>query len=472
MTDSAFARPILNLLSPEQIQLVHEGSIKVLEHTGMIVESDRARAVYAKASDSVVIDDIRVKFKRDVVEWAIKAAPSTYDVYNRLGEKVFTLGNGWTRFGNGVTNLFYQDPVTDEVSLFTRKNMEVGVRLAQSLNEYDVISTLGVIRDMPPAVADLYAVLEMIANSTKPLVLLISDEKLFPGVLQLIEHLHGDVGNRPFIIPYLNPVTPLKINEGTSDKLLDSIEHGIAAIFSNYGMAGMSTPITPAGALTFLNAELLAGVVLSQLAKEGAPIICGSLPAYFDMKTMVDFMEMQSFLINLGCAEMMAHYGIPHAGTSGSGEGWSTDLLAAGTNWTNHLTSLMGKAGLAPFVGSGLNSKVYMPTQTVYANDVIAQARFFAQGFPVDERTVGADEIIYEMKENGHFLMSESTLAVYQNAYFQGIFPRISLEKWEELGNPRMEQLLRDRTVELLSNQEPPEDHDELIRRGEEFLTG
>ena len=470
MLDSASARPTLSLLSPEQIHLVHEGSIKVLEHTGMIVESDRARAVYAKASDSISIDDLRVKFKRDVVEWAIKAAPATYDIYNRLGEKAFTLGKGPTRFGNGVTNLFYQDPVTDEVSHFSRKNMEVGVRLAQSLNEYDVISTLGVLRDMPPEIADLYAVLEMVANSTKPLVLLISDEKLFPRVLQLMEHIHGEVGNRPFIIPYLNPVTPLKINEGTSDKLLDSIEHGIAAIFSNYGMAGMSTPITPAGALTFLNAELLAGVVLSQLAKEGAPIICGSLPAYFDMKTMVDFMEMQSFLINLACAEMMSHYGIPHAGTSGSGEGWSADLLAAGTNWTNHLTSLMGKAGLAPFVGSGLNSKVYMPTQTVYANDVIAQARFFAQGFPVNERSVGADEIIYEMKENGHFLLSESTLAVYQNAYFQGIFPRISLEKWEELGNPRMEQLLRDRTVELLSNQEAPEDHDEIIRRGEEFL--
>ncbi len=458
-------------MTPEQIQLVHEGSLKVLEHTGMIVESERARAVYAKAKDSIMIDDIRVKFKRDVVEWAIKAAPSTYDVYNRLGEKVFSLGEGKTRFGNGVTNLFYQDPLTDEVTQFTRKNMEMGVRLAQSLSEYDVISTLGVLRDMPPQVADLYAVLEMVANSTKPLVLLISDEKLFPRVLQLLEHIHGDVGTRPFIIPYLNPVTPLKINEGTSDKLLDSIEHGIAAIFSNYGMAGMSTPITPAGALTFLNAELLSGVVLSQLAKEGAPIICGSLPAYFDMKTMVDFMEMQSFLINLGCAEMMAHYGIPHAGTSGSGEGWSADLLAAGTNWTNHLTSLMGKCGLAPFVGSGLNSKVYMPTQTVYANEVIAQARFFAQGFPVDVKSVGADEIIYEMQENGHFLMSESTLAVYQNAYFQGIFPRISLEKWEELGNPRMEQLLRDRTVELLTNQEGPEDHDSIIRRGEEFLT-
>jgi trimethylamine--corrinoid protein Co-methyltransferase len=467
---SQIARPTLTLLSLEQIQRVHEAALKVLENTGMLVESDRARQVYAKGSGSILIEDNRVKFKRDIVEWAIKAAPSTYDVYNRLGEKVFTLGEGSTRFGNGVTNLFYQDPVSDEVTQFTRKHMELGVRLAQSLPEYDVISTLGVIRDMPPQIADLFAVLEMIANSTKPLVLLISDEKLFPQVLDLIEHIHGDVGNRPFIIPYLNPVTPLKINEGTSDKLLDSIERGIAAIFSNYGMAGMSTPITPAGALTFLNAELLAGVVLSQLAKEGAPIICGSLPAYFDMKTMVDFMEMQSFLINLGCAEMMAYYKIPHAGTSGSGEGWGADLLAAGTNWANHLTSLMGKSGLAPFVGSGLNSKVYMPTQTVYANEVIAQARFFAQGFEVDDRHVGADEIIYEMKENGHFLMSELTLERYQNAYFQGIFPRISLEKWEELGNPRMEQLLRDRTVELLSNQEAPEDHDSIIARGEEFL--
>jgi len=95
----------------------------------------------------------------------------------------------------------------------------------------------------------------------------------------------------------------------------------------------------------------LSGVVLSQLAKEGAPIICGSLPAYFEMKTMVDFMDMQSYSINLSCAEMMAHYGIPHAGTSGSGEGWGADLLSAGEIWANQLTSVIGKVCLAPFVG-------------------------------------------------------------------------------------------------------------------------
>ena len=462
-------QPRFTLLSPEQIQMIHEGSLKVMAKTGVRVESPRARDVYSKGGKSIHIDGDRITFERDIVEWAIEKAPPTYDVFNRRGDMVFTLKDGPTRFGNGVTNLFYQDPVTDKLFPFARKHMEMGVRLAQSLPEYDVISTLGVLRDLPPSVADLYAVLEMIANSTKPLVLLISDEKLFPRVLELIEALHGDVGDKPFMIPYLNPITPFKVNEGTTDKLLDSIDHGIAAIYSNYGMAGMTTPITPAGALVMLIAELLAGVVLSQLAKEGAPIICGSLPAFLDMKSMVDFMEVQSYLINLSCAEMMSHYGIPHAGTSGSGEGWGADLLSAGENWANQITSLMGKSGLAPFVGSGLNSKAYMPTQTVYANDVIAQARIFARGYEIDDPSAIAEEISSEMAENGHFLLAESTLSRYQNA-FQGIFPRISLERWEELGNPRIEQLLRDRTVELLSNQEPPDDHDDLIAKGEAFL--
>lgn len=464
-------RPRLSILSEDHLQQIHEGALRVLAGIGIKVESKRARDMYAKAGKSIHIKDDWVTFDRDIVEWAIKAAPATYDVYNRLGDKVFTLGDGPPRFGNGVTNLFYQDPVTDELYPFSRKFMEMGVRLAQSLPGYDVISTLGILRDLPPQVADLYAVLEMVANSTKPLVLLISDEKLFPAVLGLLERIHGQVGNKPFIIPYLNPVTPLKLNEGTSDKLLDSIDHGIAAIYSNYGMAGMSTPITPTGALTFLVAELQSGIVLSQLAKEGAPIICGSLPTYFDMKTMVDFQDMQTYLINLGCAEMMAHYGIPHAGTSGSGEGWGPDLLAAGCLWTNHLTSMLGKVGLVPFVGSSLNSKAYCPTQTVLANDIIAQVRLFAEGFVVNEQFVGSEEIITEMRENGHFLTSPTTLERYENAYFQGIFPRYSLERWEEMGNPKLEQLLRDRTVELLSNQEMPDDHDEIIRKGEEFLT-
>ena len=469
MDQADLARPHLTLLTPAHIEAVHEGSLRILRELGLRVDSERARRVFAKAGPGAHIEGDRVTFEPDLVEWAIRVSPPTVDVFDRRGAHAFRLGEGRARFGVGVTNLWYQDPHTDALAPFHREHMVKGVRLSQSLRNFDVISTLGVLRDLPPEVADLYAVLEMAANSTKPLVLLISDESLFPAALALLDAVHGDVGAKPFVIPYLNPITPLSINEGTSDKLLDSIDRGIAPIYSNYGMAGMTTPITCAGTLALLNAELLAGLVLSQLAREGAAVILGSLPMFFEMKHVVDFYDPQTFLINLACAEMMAHYRVPHAGTSGSGEGWGPDLLAAGTQWMNQLTSVLGKVGLAPFVGSSLNSKAYSPALTVYGDEVIGQARLFADGFAVDEASLGVEEAMAALRQEGHFLMSPTTLERYKTAYFDGAFPHISLEKWEE-ERPVVDLLLRERTRDLLAEAEPPDDHDLILARGEAFL--
>ncbi len=339
--------------------------------------------VAKKVSASAVQGD-RVRFPGETVEWALHAAPHTVDVYNRGGERVFRLNDGSAHFGVGVTNLYYQDPATDDVTPFEREHMALCVRLGDALPRYDVVSTIGVLHDIPPATADLFAVLEMVANTTKPLVVLISEARLFPAALDLLEHLHGDLAARPFVLPYFNPVTPLIVNQDTSDKMAAAIDRGLPIIYSNYSMAGMSTPITPAGALALLNAELLAGLVLSQLHKEGAPIILGSLPAFFDMKAMIDVYDPYTILLDLACAEMMDHYGLPHAGTSGSGTGWGPDLPEAGTLWLNHLTSCIGRVGLAPFVGSTLGSLAFSPAAAVYAHDVIGQAQRFAQGFALD----------------------------------------------------------------------------------------
>lgn len=467
------ARPRLSLLRPDQVEAVHEGALRLLRELGLRVDSERARNVFAKAGPGARIEGDRVTFERDVVEWAIRVSPPTIDVHDRRGRLAFRLGEGQeaTRFGTGVTNLWYQDPQTDEIAPFHREHLVSGVRLSQKLSNYDVVSTLGVLRDLPPAVADLYAVLEMVANTDKPLVLLISDERLFPAVLELLEAVHGDPGLKPFVLPYLNPITPLSINEGTSDKLLDSVARGLPAIYSNYGMAGMTTPITCAGTLAFLNAELLAGLVLAQLAREGAPVILGSLPMFFEMKHVVDFYDPQSFLINVACAEMMAHYRVPHAGTSGSGEGWGPDLLATGTQWMNQLTSVLGRVGLCPFVGSSLNSKAFSPLLTVYGDEVIGQARAFAAGFAVDEAAIGVDEAIAAMRSDGHFLMTPTTLERYRTACFPGLFPHISLEKWQE-HRPLADRVLRERTRDLLAEAEPPDDHDLVLARGEAFIRG
>jgi trimethylamine--corrinoid protein Co-methyltransferase len=469
MNGANIIKPSLTVLDPGQIKQVHEYSLQILATTGVRVDSAKARQLFAQAIGPKAVDGDRVSIPSKLVEWALQVAPSSVDVYDRNGSIVFSLPDR-ARFGIGVTVLYFQDPETDAVVQFDRQHMLSSVRLGDALSSFDVISTTGIIQDVPPEASDLYATLEMTANTTKPLIILVSDESTFPAVLDLLEHLHGDLAARPSIIPYFNPITPLVINTGTVDKMFVAIERRLPFIYSNYGMAGASTPITPAGALALLNAELLAGLTLGQLIREGTAMILGTLPAYFDMKESKSFYDPKSYLIDLACAEMMAHYRLPHAGTSGSGQGWGADLIAGGHQWLNHLISCMGKVGLAPFVGDNLGSLVFSPKIIVYADEIIRQARLFAEGFVLDDAAVGLEEVA-EVGPGGHFLMSNLTFKLCREAYYSSaIFDRLTLDKWQARDCPRVEDLLRAHTRQLMANCKPPNNHSDVVAKGEAFI--
>ena len=465
-------KPEIKVLARNQIEKIHSYSLEILSKTGIRIDSLRARKLFAEAL-GVSDKDGAVRIPAELVERALNSAPSTVDIYDRRGNMRFQLGNAQksqTRFGIGVTNLYYQDPATDAVTAFTRKHMELATRLGSVLSGYDVISTIGIIQDISPELADFYGTLEMIANTTKPLVILISEKQCFDISLDLLEHLHGDLSVKPFIIPYFNPITPLVLNEDTVDKIFSTIERGLPFIYNNYGMSGATSPITAAGNLALLNAELLAGLVFSQLVKEGTPIILGSLPAGFDMRSMAGHYTPQTLLLNAACAEMMAYYELPHSGTSGSGPGWGPDLSAAGTLWLNHFTSCLGKVGLAPFVGGNFDSLAFSPAFVVYSDEIIRQSRFFNQGFQISDASVALDEID-SIGPGGNFLISDLTVALCRETNFNSsIWPNLALDDWQTKGHPQADKVLRTHTRDLLDDLPVPEDHADMIARGERFI--
>jgi trimethylamine--corrinoid protein Co-methyltransferase len=462
-------QPRLSVLDRKQIKKVHDYSLQILSSIGLRVDSPEARKLFARAIGSQAVDGERVRIPADLVEWAIQAAPARIDIYDRKGMLTFRLPDQ-TRFGVGVTSLYYQEPETDAVVPFTRKHMETCVRLGNNLPSFDAISTVGIVQDVAPQVSDLYATLEMAANTAKPLIILISDENAFPHVLDLLEHLHGNLSSCPSIIPYFNPITPLVINKSTADKMFVAIERGLPFIYANYGMAGASTPITPAGQLALMNAEVLAGLTLGQLIKEGAPMILGNHPACFDMKGNESYYDPKSYLVDLTCAEMIAHYSLPYSGTSGSGMGWGSDLIAGGHLWFNHLISCLGKKGLAPFVGDILGSQAFSPNVIVYANEIIQQVRLFAEGFVIDDTNIGMEDIT-QAGPGGDFLLSNLTLKSYRNTrQFSHIFKNLQIDEWQASGRPRAEDLVKDVTLQLLNECKPPENHSELLAQGESFI--
>lgn len=461
--------PRLSCLGEEDVQRVHEASLRILAEVGVRVDAPAARQVMAR-SGARFVDEVRCLIPREAVAAALHAVPRAFPVCDRLGRPAFVCGEGAERFGIGVTNLYYEDPFTGEISAFRRDHAATSVRLGHALPQYDLIATVGVLQDVPVERADLVSSLEMAANTTKPLVLLVSDPDQFIPCLDLLAALQAGRGEGSFVLPYVNPITPLVLNADTTAKMTAAIERGLPVIFSNYGMAGASTPMTPLRTLALLNAELLAGLVFSQTVRPGAAMILGSLPAYFDMRTMVDYYDPRSLLIDLACAEMMAHYGIPHAGTSGSGNGWRPDVIAAGELWFNHLVSTMGGAGLVPFVGGNLGSKVFSPATVVYGAEVIDQIRAFAAGFDLAEIEGLLDEVS-QVDPGGSFLESASTLRNLRSGYHASrIFPHYGLEKWEELGRPSAEARLREATAELIATARAPEDSAEILARGEAWL--
>ena len=469
MKKADIVQPSLNTLDPQQIKKIHDYSLEILRTVGLRVDSPEARRLFAKAIGSRAVDGNRVRIPADLVEWAIQAAPAQIDIYDRSGAPAFRLPDQ-TRFGVGVTALYYQDPQTTAVVPFARKHMAICVRLGNSLPSFDAISTIGIVQDVAPQLSDLYATLEMTANTAKPLIILISDENAFPAVLDLLEHLHGDLASKPSIIPYFNPITPLVINKATVDKMYVAIDRGLPFIYANFGMAGASTPITPAGQLALLNAEVLAGLALGQLIKEGTPMILGNHPACFDMKGNESYYDPKSYLIDLAGAELMAHYRLPHSGTSGSGMGWGADLIAGCHQWFNHLISCLGQKALAPFVGDILGSQAFSPGLIVYANEVIQQARLFTEGFVIDDASIGLEDIA-QAGPGGDFLTSNLTLKFYRSTReFSYIFDNLQIEEWQARGRLRAADLLGNYTRKLLDESKPPKGNTDLLQQGESFI--
>lgn len=464
-------KPEIQVLSDEMIMRVHNYSIDILENVGIRVESKRAIEVFAR-SGGVKIDGELVYIQSELVNHAIKMARSEIAIFDKEGKPAFNLGKGHrTRFGIGVTNLNYQDIDTDQIRKITREHTQTCTRLGDMLENFDMISTIGIPSDVSTEALDLYNTLDLYTNTSKPEVILVTESTRMEDVFKLLTFLHGDISSSPFIIPYFNPITPLVLNRDTTDKIFVTMDYDLPISYSNYSMYGGTSPITEGGTLALLNAELLAGLVFCQLVKEGSPVILGSLPAGFNMHTMGSYYSSSSYLLNLACAEMMAYYDIPHCGTSGSGNGYGPDLIAAGDLWFNHLTSCIGKVGMAPFVGGNLDSTAFSPSTVVMSDYIIGMARSFSKGFTLDDNTVN----IEEMKTVGHggnYLTSRQTLeSLGTLSHIQDLWPAMSIHKWHEQGNPTPKKLLIDYTRALYEKaREAVEENRDLLARGEEYI--
>jgi trimethylamine--corrinoid protein Co-methyltransferase len=447
------------VLTRGQIDQIHDASMKVLEQTGVRVDSSEARALL-KDAGAFVSGDGTVRIPARLIEWAAGVAPSNLTIYDRTGREAMRLGRRRSYFGTGSDTPNVIDPRTDERRPAVLSDIADFARVCDALPSIDFVMCMGIASDLEPATAELHHALAMLRNTTKPFVFTALDLAAARNLTAMLDVVAGGreaFRERPFALMYNEPVSPLGFARDNMEKLLLAAEIGVPSVFMSGLLCGGTSPVTAAGGLVLGNAESLAGVLIAQLKRKGAPVVSGGGILGMDMRAMTPSYSTPEFMLTMAAmAELAQYYGLPSWGYAGCSDAKTFDAQAAADTAEWVLMAALSGSNLVHDIGfleSGLTSSF---DQLVFADEVIAKCARMVGGIAVDEESL-ATAAIAEVGHGGHFLSHRHTAKHFRENWPSGLEDRKTHGSWVAAGSQTMAQRIRAKVLDLLETHEPPE---------------
>ncbi len=406
-------QPNLTLMNQARMEHLHAAALSILETTGLNVHHPGVRRKLADAGAKAG-DGPRVYLYREMVDEALSTAKSNIVVYNRLSEPVMPLGPHQIYFGTGSDLLHTIDPETREHRNSLLEDVGRAARLCDALGEIDFVMSFSVPHDVPTENAEPLQYYEMVRNTIKPVIM-----TSFSG-LESMERVHemactlagGDEAfrERPNYILYGQFVSPLQHDSQAVERLVFCADHEVPLIYIPTIMLGASGPFTMAGALALATAECLAGLVMHQVQRPGAPFIFGACVGPLDMRTMLFPYGSPEWRLNdLIMAEMARYYGLPVFGTAGAADSKLVDAQAGAEYASSLLVSALAGTNLIHDVGyleSGLCGSL---ESLMLGAEQIRWVKHFIQGVQVSDEMWALDAIA-DVGPAGDFLGHDHTL--------------------------------------------------------------
>ena len=456
LSDLPRIRPAMTMLNREDCLRLHNASCDILQRTGVNVYSESGLSLLREAGAAV--DGDRARIPRSLVEWSLASAPGPFNLYRRDGKKVAIRLNGKdVAFGPGSDTLRYLDPRTGERRPFRLDDIAGCARLCDALPNIDFMMSVGVPQD---ATGESYFPAQfaaMLRNTTMPIVVVcdtLADMEAITAMAAAAAGGMEQLAQRPNILLYSEPSTPLQHSETATEKLLFCAKHHIPVTHSPAPMMGGTAPVTLAGAVALGNAELLSSLVLHQLKNAGAPFLYGHGVHHLDMKEMISVYGAPEFqLARVAAAEMGRFYGLPVWGYAGHSDSKVVDGQAAADAASSVMVALLARTNLNHDVGyleSGLTGS---PEMIVLTDEIISMTRRFAEGVRIDDEALAVD-VVDEVGPGGEFLTHEHTMSHWRKLWLPRVFDRQRLEPWEEDGSLAVDDRLREMAVTLMDEHE------------------
>jgi trimethylamine--corrinoid protein Co-methyltransferase len=325
-------QPRLYLLSPEGIDDLDQAARTILESTGLNVHHPEARQLMM-ARGARAAEGARLVIPSSLVDRALGTAPREVTIYDRLGRPAMPLGPHRIYFGTGSDLMQTRDLDTGQRRPSTLSDVARAAHLCDALPEIDFVMSFALPHDVSEEDVEPQQYHAMVSSTTKPVIMTsYSGRPTLARQHAMACLVAGDEASfrrRPTYILYGQFVSPLQHDQGALDRLLFCADHEIPLIYVPTIMPGASGPLTLAGSLALAVAESLAGLVLQQARRPGAPFIFGACVSPLDMRTMLfPYGSPEWRASDLALAEVAREYGLPVFGTGGATDSTLVDAQA------------------------------------------------------------------------------------------------------------------------------------------------
>ena len=277
----------LNILTEDELEDIHLGTLELLEQTGIFVENDEALDLFESNGAVVNRETGMVKIPPFLVEDSIRSAPSKVVLYGRDPKHDLVLDTTRVHFTNFSEGVQVVDPYTGEIREPVKKDLEDAARVIDYLEDVDFCEKALGAHEVNQSSVPLHNAEAFLANTTKHCAFGPGNGRLLKKIVQMGAVVAGSeekFKQRPMISFTTCPLSPLKLISDCCEIIMESARSGTVCNILSMAMAGATAPVTLAGALVTHNAEILGGITLSQLARRGAPVIYGSSTTAMDLK--------------------------------------------------------------------------------------------------------------------------------------------------------------------------------------------
>lgn len=435
--------PTLRFLDDGLIDRILDEARDLLAHVGVEVHNDEAVSLLTSHGGSVDAA-ARVVLPPAVVDQALGTAPDLVRLFDAVGSPTHELTRDNVYFTPGSAAIRVLDGESGRIRPPTTRDYVRFVKVVSGLGHIAAQSTALIPAEVPERVSDSYRLYLSLLLGEKPVVTGAFTAEGFDVMRDLLLAVRGDAGalrEKPLALFSCCPTAPLKWSRETSQNVIDCARAGVPVEFISMPLSGFVSPVTLVGSVVQHAAETLSGVVLSQLAAPGAPMVWGGSPAIFDIRTETTPMgAIETMMIDCANAEVGKRLGIPTQAYIALSDAKRLDAQAGLE--TGMGAVLAGLSGINSVSGPGMLDfeSCQSLEKLVLDDEICAMVARMRRGIePRDD--FPARPRFEELLRDGHLLIADHTRRhMREQIHLPGpVIERASLGRWREEGETSLD---------------------------------